>query len=293
MAPRATWKGYLKLGELVSAVALHTAVSTSERVSLAMVNRRTGHRLLRRLVDPETGEEVEREAQVKGYEIASDEYIVLDAEEVAAATPDGDKTLHIEAFIACGEVDDLYFDRSYFLRPVDEISEATFTVIRDGMRRKKVAAVATAVLFRRPRSLLIRAYDEGIVATTLNHDYEVRSAAEAFDGVKDIKIAGEMLDLAKHIITTKAGTFQPETFDDKYDAALAELVRAKIEGRKIKPPKEPARGKVVDLMEALRQSAGVKDGDGKKAAAGKGRSKASSKPRSSRTKAATPARKAG
>ena len=219
MAPRATWKGYLKLGELMSAVALHTAVSTSERVSLSIVNRRTGNRLLRRLVDPETGEEVPREEQVKGYEIASDEYIVLDPEEVAAAALEGDKTLNIEVFIACGDVDDLYFDRSYFLRPADEISEATFTVIRDGMRAKKVAAIASAVLYRRPRTVLIRAYDEGIIATTLNHDYEVRAAAEAFDQVKDIRIEGEMLDFARHIISTKFGTFQPEKFDDKYDGS--------------------------------------------------------------------------
>lgn len=286
MAPRATWKGYLKLGELVCAVALHTAVSTSERVSLSMVNRKTGHRLLRQLIDPETGEEVEREAQVKGYEIASDEYIILDPEEVAAATPEGDKTLDVEAFIACGQIDDLYFDRSYFLRPADEISQGTFAVIRDGMRQKKVAAVASAVLFRRPRSVLIRAYDEGIVATMLNHDYEVRSADEAFERVKDIKIEGEMLDLARHIISTKSGTFEPDKFDDKYDAALAELVRAKIEGRKIKPPKEPARDKVVDLMEALRQSAGVKGRDAKKPAA-KGKARASRRPK------AAPARKAG
>ncbi|MCJ8142255.1 Ku protein [Ancylobacter sp. A5.8] len=291
MAPRATWKGYLKLGELVCGVALHTAVSASERVSLSMVNRKTGHRLLRRFIDPETGEEVEREAQVKGYEVGSDDYVVLEPDEVAAAVPEGDKTLHVDAFIACREVDDLYFDRSYFLRPVDEVSQPTFAVIREGMRRGKVAAVASAVLFRRPRSLLIRAYDEGIVATTLNYDYEVRSAAEAFEDVPSMTIKGEMLDLARHIIETKSGTFQPETFDDAYDNALAELVRAKIEGRKIKPPKEPARAKVVDLMDVLRRSAGQgapasKDG-------GKARPRTGSRAGSKGRRKAAPARKAG
>ena len=289
MVPRATWKGYLKLGELVSAVALYTAFSANERVSLSMVNRRTGHRLQRRFVDPETGEEVGRDEQAKGYEVSSGEYVMLDPEEVAATIPEADKTLHVEAFIPCGEVDDLYFDRSYFVRPADEVSEATFAVMREGMRRQKVAAVATAVLFRRPRSLLIRAYDEGLVAVTLNYDYEVRSAAEAFSDVPKIRIEGEMLDLARHIIATKAGTFQPESFDDKYDVALAELVRAKIEGRRIKPPKEPARGKVVDLMDALRRSAGVEAKSGGKkppARSGKARS-------SGRRSASPPARKAG
>ncbi len=283
MTARATWKGYIRLGEVVSAVALFTAVSASERVSLNMVNRRTGHRLQRKFVDPDTGKEVPRDEQVKGYEVASDEYIVLDSEEIAAATPAGDKTLTIDSFIACGAVDDLYFDRPYYLRPADEVSEASFAIIREGLRARKVVALASGVLFRRARTLLIRAYDEGIVATTLNYDYEVRSAKEAFADIGDVKIEGEMLDLARHIISTKAGRFQPETFDDKYDDALAELVRAKMEGRKIKPPRAPARGKVVDLMDALRRSAG-KDAKGDKAAP---------KKTTARKAPAKPARKAG
>ncbi|MEZ0215034.1 MAG: Ku protein, partial [Xanthobacteraceae bacterium] len=248
MNPRATWKGYLKLGEVVSAIALHTAVSTSERVSLNMVNRQTGNRLSRRFIDPQTGAEVAREAQVKGYEVASGEYIAFDPEEVAAASPQGDKTLTIESFLACGAVDDLYLDRPYYVRPADEVSQASFALIRQGLRHKKVVALATGVLFRRPRTLLVRAYDEGLIATTLHYDYEVRSAEEAFDGVGSVKIEGEMLDLAKHIIGSKAGAFHPETFDDAYDAALAELVRAKMEGRTIKPLRQPARAKTVDLM---------------------------------------------
>lgn len=288
MTARATWKGYLKLGEVVSAVALYTAVSASERVSLNMVNKRTGHRLQRRFVDPQTGEEVEREAQVKGYEVGTDEYIVLDPDEIAAATPQGDETLSIDSFIPCGAVDDLYFDRPYYLRPADEVSAGSFAVIREGLRRRKVAALATGVLFRRPRSLLIRAYDSGIVATTLNYEYEVRSATEAFEDITEVRIEGEMLDLARHIIDTKAGTFRPETFVDRYDAALAELVRAKIEGRAMKPPKEPARGKVVDLMEALRRSAGV--GDAKDApAGGKGSAPAAKSPRKKPAGTSTPA----
>ena len=272
MSPRATWKGFLKLDELVCGVGLYTAVSSTERVSLNMVNRKTGHRLRRRFIDPETEETVERDDQVKGYEVASGEYIVLEPEEVAEVVPQGDKTLAIETFLPCAQVDDLYFDKPYYVRPADEASEPTFAVIREGLRRRKVVALASAVLFRRPRTVLIRAYDDGIIATMLNHDYEVRSAEEAFADIKEIKIVGEMLDLARHIIATKAGTFRPDTFHDAYEAALAELVRAKMEGRPIKAPKAPPKGKVVDLMEALRQSAGMSRATGK--AAGKATGKA-------------------
>ncbi|MGD9481216.1 Ku protein [Shinella sp. G-2] len=259
MAPRANWKGFLKVGELVCPVALYTAASTNERISFHMLNRRTGHRLHREFVDSETGKVVERGDQVKGYEAGENDYIALDAEEVAAAVPESDKTLAVEAFIACGDIDDLYFDKPYYLAPSDRHAEEAFALIRDGMKAQKVAALAETVLFRRVRTLLIRAEADGLVATTLNYDYEVRSAEDAFADIPDIKLKGEMLELAEHIIRTKSGRFDPKTFDDRYDAALAEVVKAKIEGRKIKPVKPKAEGKVIDLMEALRQSAG-KDG---------------------------------
>lgn len=295
MAARATWKGYLRLGELVCGVGLYTAVSASDRVSLHMVNRKTGNRLSRRFVDSDTGEVVERDEQVKGYEVDSGDFVVLEPDEIAEVTPKGDKALTIESFLPCHEVDDLYFDRPYYLRPVDDASEASFAVIREGLRKKKVAAVASAVLFRRPRSLLIRAYDEGIIATTLHYDYEVRSAEEAFEDIAEIKTEPEMLDLARHIIDTKSGRFQPETFDDRYDDALAELVKAKMEGRTIAPPKKPA-AKVVSLLDALRESAGVDGGKppaGKKSGTGKAGRKAEAKKPAARKTARAPARKAG
>lgn len=271
MSPRATWKGFLKLDELVCGIGLYTAISASERVDLHMVNRRTGHRLRRRFIDPETGDEVEREDQVKGYEVASGEYVVLEADEIAEVTPLGDKTLTVDAFLPCAQVDDLYFDKPYYVRPADEASEPTFAVIREGLRRRKAVALASAVLFRRPRTVLIRAYEDGIIATTLNHDYEVRSAEEAFADIKKVKIEGEMLDLARHIISTKAGTFRPDSFHDAYEAALADLVRAKLEGRPIKAPKAPPKSKVVDLMEALRQSAGLAKNQPARGDGGKGK----------------------
>jgi DNA end-binding protein Ku len=154
------------------------------------------------------------------------------------------------------------------------------------MRKKKVAAIAQAVLFRRIRTLLIRPEGHGLLATTLSYDYEVRSSKEVFHDVPEMKIKGEMLELAEHIINTKRGKFDPAEFDDRYEAALAELVKAKIEGREIKVRKEPKREKVVDLMEALRQSAGV----GKKSASTKAAAK--SKPSARKTAQAAPRRKA-
>jgi DNA end-binding protein Ku len=257
MAPRANWKGTLKVGELSCAVALYTAASTSERIAFHTINRATGHRVRREFVDSETGKAVDREEQVKGYDVGKDDYVLLSPEEVAAAVPESDKTLSVTAFIACADVDDVYFDRPYYLAPSGDTAEEAFALIREGMRKKNVVAIAQAVLFRRVRSLLIQAYDDGLVATTLNFDYEVRSAKDAFSEIPAMKIEGEMLDLAQHIIKTKKGSFDAATFDDRYEAALADLVKAKLEGKKITAPKQPKRGDVIDLMAALRESAGV------------------------------------
>ena len=286
MAPRANWKGFLKVGELTCPVALYTAASTSERIAFHTINRATGHRVHRQFVDSNTGKPVEKEDQVKGYELGSGDYVVLEPDEVAAAVPESDKTLSVSAFIGRSDVDDVYFDKPYYLAPTDKHAEEAFALIREGMRKKKVAAIAQAVLFRRVRTLLIRPEDDGLLATTLSYDYEVRSSKEVFDDVPEMKIKGEMLELAEHIINTKRGKFDPAEFDDRYEAALAELVKAKIEGREIKVRKEPKREKVVDLMEALRQSAGV----GKKSASTKVAAK--SKPSARKTAQAAPRRKA-
>ncbi|MBB5754930.1 Ku protein [Prosthecomicrobium pneumaticum] len=256
MAPRANWKGFLKIAELTCPVALYTAASTSDRIAFHTINRDTGHRVRRRFVDEETGDPVENEEQVKGYEVGADDYVVLEPDELAAAVPESDKTLSVSAFLPCGAVDTVYFDKPYYLAPSSAAAAESFAVIREGLRKKGAAALAHAVLFRRARTLFVRADGDGLVATTLNFDYEVRSAAEAFADIPPMRVEGEMLDLARHIIKTKSGRFDPSAFEDRYEAALAEMVKAKIEGRRIERPKPAPASKVVDLMEALRRSAG-------------------------------------
>lgn len=115
VANRASWKGFVKFGELSCPVALYTAASTSDRISFNILNRKTGNRIRRVYVDSETGDLVEHDDQVKGYEIDNGRYIVLEPEEVASAVPDSDKTLTIEAFIPCSQVDSVYFDKPYYL----------------------------------------------------------------------------------------------------------------------------------------------------------------------------------
>ena len=282
MATRANWKGYLKLAELSCAVSLYTAVSTSDRIVFHTLNRETGHRVRRQFIDEETGKPVEAGDQVKGYETGKGEYVMLEPEEIASALPESDKTLALDDFVECEQIDDLYFDRPYYLGPSDAISEKAFAVIREGMRERKVAGLARTVLFRRLHTMLLRPYGSGMIATTLDFDYEVRSAKDAFAQIPDRKIKGEMLDLAKHIIATKRGKFDPSTFQDRYEAALAELVRAKLEGKPIEPRKAEPLSNVVDLMEALRKSAAGGGGAAKRTKASPGAGASGAKPRTKR-----------
>ena len=253
---RAQWKGFLKFGEVSCGVALYTAASTSERITFNTINKATGNRVNRIFIDSETEDPVPKEAQTKGFEIENGQYIIIDPEEVSAAIPESNKTLEVEAFIPCSDVDDVYFDKPYYLTP-DKMGGDAFAALRDAMKKSMVAAIARTVLFRRMRTVLIRPHGKGLIASTLNYDYEVRSSEKAFEEMPKLKIQGEMLDLAKHIISTKKGEFDPATFDDRYEAALADLVKAKLEGKSLPKPKKVQVSKPNDLLAALRESAGM------------------------------------
>jgi DNA end-binding protein Ku len=255
-SPRANWKGFIKFGEVSCPVALYTAASASERIAFNTLNRATGNRVRREFIDSETGDPVEKDDQVKGYETENGHYIVLEPEEVAAAVPESDKTLAIESFIPCSEIDTVYFDKPYYLTP-DKMGTEAYILLREGMKKAKVAAIARTVLFRRLRTVLIRPHGNGLIASTLNFDYEVRSSQEAFEDQPDIKSDPELLEIAELIIEKKKGTFDASSFDDRYEEAVTELVKAKIEGRSLPKKKAAPAAKAVDLLQALRESAGL------------------------------------
>lgn len=295
-SPRANWKGFIKFGEVSCPVALYTAASASERIAFNTLNRATGNRVRREFIDGETGEPVEKDDQVKGYETENGHYIVLEPEEVAAAVPDSDKTLAIESFIPCSEIDTVYFDKPYYLTP-DEMGTEAYVLLREGMKKAKVAAIARTVLFRRLRTVLIRPHGNGLIASTLNFDYEVRSSQEAFEDQPDVKSDPELLEIAELIIEKKKGSFDASTFDDRYEEAVTELVKAKIEGRSLPKKKAAPAAKAVDLLQALRESAGLGAKMPKSsrtaANANAGASSSRTKKVAGKAKAAAPARRAG
>jgi DNA end-binding protein Ku len=255
MAPRFSWKGYLKLSLVSCAVGLYPAAATSSQpVSFHVLNRPTGNRVKRRFVDAETGDVVEPEDQVKGYEIVKGEHLVVEDDELAAIAIESSHTIDIDSFVPRAEVDERYLDRTYYLAPADRVAQEAFTVIRDAMRRNGVVGIARVALQKRERILMLEPYGKGLLATTLHYAYQVRDESAAFEDIADLELQEEMLDLAAHIIDTKAGKFDVSRYEDRYENALIDLVKAKQSGREIQAAETPHPTNVINLMDALRRS---------------------------------------
>jgi DNA end-binding protein Ku len=254
MAPRANWKGYLKLSLVSCAVELYPATTTKDRVAFHMINRETGHRLRRQLVDEVTGEVVESDEQARGYEIAKCEYVLLEEDEIESVAIESTHTIDIESFVPREEIDEVYLDAPYYLAPDGKVAEEAFAVIRDAMRERQVVGLGRVVLYRRERIVMLEPRGNGIAARTLRYAYEVRDDRDYFDDIGDVKVAGEMLDLAQHIIDKKLTSFDPARFEDRYQNALVDLIKAKTGHRPAPKLEAPKPSNVINLMDALRRS---------------------------------------
>jgi DNA end-binding protein Ku len=254
MAPRAYWKGYLKLSLVSCPIALFPATSERDKISFHQLNKSTGHRIKYRKVDADTGDEVDSKDIVKGYEVGKGEYIELDPEELEAVAIGSKHVIEIDEFVPKREIDELYLNTPYYIVPDGEVGAQAFAVIREAIRKEGMVAIAKVVFTSREHTLALEARGKGLLGVTLRYPYEVRKESEYFDEIPDEKIPKDMLELASHIVTTKAGHFKPEKFEDQYETALKELLEKKMAGQAIERPKEREPSKVIDLMEALRRS---------------------------------------
>lgn len=255
MAPRAYWKGYLKLSLVSCPIALYPASSTRERVSFHLVNKKTGNRLKQQMVDTETGEPVERDEVGRGYEVGEGQYIEVEEEELEKIQIESTHTIEIDSFVPRAEIDDRYLNLPYYIAPTDKVGQDAFTVIRDAIRQKNMVGLGRVVLTRREHALMLGAFGKGLLAVTLRYPYEVRDEKDYFEDIPDVKLPAEMKQLAFHIVDTKASHFDPSRFEDRYENALVELLKAKQAGRIVAPARAaPSPARVINLMEALRAS---------------------------------------
>ncbi|SDJ58941.1 DNA end-binding protein Ku [Bradyrhizobium sp. Rc2d] len=254
MAPRANWKGFLRLSLVTCPIALFPATSESEKISFNQINKKTGYRIRYLKVDAESGDEVSNEDIVKGYPVDKDRYLEVTKDEIENIALESTRTIEIDEFVPRSEIDDLYLVRPYYIVPDGKVGHDAFAVIRETIRSLDKVALARVVLTNREHVIALEARDKGLVGMLLRYPYEVRDAAEYFDEIQDVKVTKDMLDLAKHIVEQKSGHFEPEKFEDHYEAALAELLAKKQKGLPIAAVKRAAPGNVVNLMDALRQS---------------------------------------
>ena len=262
MAPRPIWKGYLKLSLVSCAVAMYTATSTSSRVRLHIINRETGNRIRNQAIDSETGDVVDAEDKVKGFEADDGNYVLLEEDELDEVALESTHTVDIEEFVPREEVDEIYLDESFYFVPSEEVAYEAFAVIREAMKKKGWVGLGRVVTHRRERLLMLQSRGKGIVATALRFKNEVRDEDQYFDDIPSVKIAPDMIKLAEHILEQKKGHFDPSKFEDRYEDALRALIKAKKAGKAPPAPSTPRPSNVINLMDALRRSVGEKKGGG-------------------------------
>jgi DNA end-binding protein Ku len=253
MAPRSTWKGHLRLSLVSCPIRLYNATSRSEKVSFNLLHKDTHNRIQMKPHDPELGA-VERDDLVKGYQYEKDQYVVFTEEDFDKVQIESSKAIVIEKFVDAKDVDPMYFESPYYVAPDGAVAEETFRVIQWAMREKRKVALSRVVLSQRERLIALMCRGKGLLMMTLRTADEVRDADEYFTDIEEEEPDQEMLELAERLIEQKSGKFDPSEFRDRYQDALLEMVKAKVKGQEPVIAQAPERGKVINLMDALKRS---------------------------------------
>ena len=255
MAARAYWKGSLKLSLVSCPILLYPATTFVEKTRFHMINKETGNRLKQQMVDAETGDVVEGNQKGRGYELKKGSYVEIDKEELEAVRIESNHTIDIDSFVPKDEIDKRYLDHPYYIAPDGKAGVDAFAVIRDAMKDQERVALARIVLSNREHVIAIEPLGKGLLGTTLRYPYELRDESDYFDDIKTPRISKDMVELASHILDTKAGHFDPSKFKDEYENALKTLVKRKATGKTIKTAERAEKpGNVISLMDALKQS---------------------------------------
>ena len=255
MAPRAYWKGSLKLSLVSCPVVLYPASTSVEKTRFHMINKETGNRLKQQMIDAETGDVVESDQKGRGYELKKGQYVEIEKEELEAVQIESNHTIEIDSFVPRDEIDKRYYNHPYYIAPDGKAAVDAFAVIRDAMKDEDRVALARIVLTNREHVMAIEPLGKGLLGTTLRYPYELRDEDDFFEDIKSPKITKDMVELAGHILQTKAAHFDPSKFKDEYEDALKALVRRKASGKTIKvaePEEKPDN--VINLMDALKAS---------------------------------------
>jgi DNA end-binding protein Ku len=288
MAARPSWRGHLKLSLVTCPVALYNAITPAGEVHFHLINPETKHRVKSVVIDATTDEILDRKDLLKGYEFSKGKYVTLTQDEIKAVKLESTKTIDIEKFVPAEDIDRLYWDNPYYLVPDGKLAAEPFAVIRAAMEKNEQVALGRLVMSQRERLVALEPRGKGIVATTLRSHDEVRDMKQFFSEIPAVRMDKEMVEVATKIMAQKEAAFDPDTFEDRYEDALRDLIKRKRKGQDVLEAEEPEEeeSNVIDLMEALQASLKKKRGAAK-AAPKKTRAAAASRKRAPRKTAKT------
>src|SRR5688572_2129726 len=265
MAPRPTWKGFLKVSLVNIPVKVFPATESAASVSFNQLHGECQTRIQQKRWCPHCEREVPNSELVKGYEFEKGRYVVVDEEDIQKVRVESTRTINLVQFADDTEIDPIYVDRAYYLAPDGPQGADAFAVMREGMAGK--AGIGKMALYGREYLVAVRPQKKGMVMYTLHHDAEIRS----IDQIEELsslpaKVKPEEMKLAKQVIATFDAELNLKDYKDEYTEGLRAIIDKKIAGEEIVAPEVSEPPKVVDLMEALRRSLDSVSGDKKKTA---------------------------
>ena len=262
---RSIWSGAISFGLVNVPIKLYSAVS-KKTVRFHQLNGTTGNRIQQKRVDPETGDEVNYEDIVKGYELTRDRYVIITPEELETLDPEKTRSIDIEDFVDEAEIDPIFYDHPYYLVP-DKGAAKAYGLLLNAMADADKVAIARVVIRSKEQLVAIRPHRDGdlLVMETMVFADEVVGTEDIDDlpDAKDLKVSERELKMARQLIESLTDTFDPGKYKDEYREKVLELIEAKADGQEIAvQPEAPEPAKVPDLMAALEASlAAVRSGD--------------------------------
>jgi DNA end-binding protein Ku len=253
MAPRASWTGYLRLSLVTIPVRLYNAISSTSKVSLNQLHKNCNLRLRQQMVCPEHGK-VEKEDIVKGYEFEKDRYVVVDEADLEKIRLETTKTIDLMQFVDAGELDPIYFNTPYYVAPDGPVAEEGFRILREAMRQANKIAIGQVVISSKEQVVALKVQERGLVLNTLHYAEEIRNTASYFEEIKNGGVDKNQLALAEQLVNSYTTAFDASKFTDRYQNALLEVIKGKIAGSQPVVAQRVEAGKVINLMDALKQS---------------------------------------
>ena len=261
MAPRASWTGFLRLSLVTIPVRLYNAVTSTSRVSLNQLHKNCNLRLRQQMVCPEHGA-VGKNEIVKGYQFEKDKYVVIDNADLQKIKLETTKTIELIQFVDANELDLVYLNTPYYVTPEGPVAEESFRIVREAMREANKVGIGQVVMLNREQVIALRVQENGFTLNTLHYAEEVRNAQTYFGEIKNGSVDKSQLSLARQLVNNLTLPFDPGKFVDHYQNALLEIVKAKIEGSEPVLVQKAEHGKVINLMDALKQSLARSEGTG-------------------------------